>query len=527
VCEAKLLNVLFPHLTALRIEELSHEEGMVCLRARAEAEEAPCPACGMASERVHSWYERRLADAPVAGQQVFIRLRVRRFICQTLDCARQIFCEQLDGLTVRHGRRSLQLVEVLLAIAFALAGRAGARLARQAAITVGRSTLLRVLRAAPEPNGTTPRVLGVDDFALRRGQVYGTVLVDMNTGKPIELLADRKAETLRDWLVEHPGVEIVCRDRAGAYAEGARAGAPEAVQVADRWHLWHNLGEAVERAVTRHHACLREPVAEDEQAAVATPVVAAPARESRLIVRTQQRYTAVQERLGAGCSISQISRELDLERGTVYRFARAGSLDELLLKTTTREIELDGFEPYLQRRWNEGCMNATRLCDEIRTQGFTGGVQIVRRYLRRFRTTPAASASQPTQLKARQVTTWIMQKPTSLEADQQESLQRVLDRCPELDALAGHVRAFAEMMRDLRGERLVQWMDDVQADDLPDLHSFAAGVRRDQDAVVAGLTLPWSSGPVEGHVNRLKMLKRQMFGRAKFDLLRRRVLGTT
>jgi transposase len=312
-----------------------------------------------------------------------------------------------------------------------------------------------------------------------------------------------------------------------AYADGARAGAPEAVQVADRWHLWHNLGEAVERVVTRHHACLREPVADDEQAAAASAIVAAPVRESRLVVRTQQRYASVQERLAAGCSISQISRELDLERGTVYRFARAGSLDELLVKTTTRESQLDGFDPYLERRWTEGCMNANRLYSEIRAQGFSGGVQIVRRYVRRFRTTPAASAARPTQLKVRQVTTWIMQKPTSLEADEQESLQRVLDRCPELNALAGHVRAFAEMMRDLRGDRLVQWMDSVQADDLPDLHSFAMGVRRDQDAVVAGLTMRWSSGQVEGHVNRLKMLKRQMFGRAKFDLLRRRVLRTT
>jgi len=159
VCEAKLLNVLFPHLAALRIEGLSHEDGVVCIRACADAEQVPCPACGTASDRVHSWYERRLADAPVTGQQVLIHLRLRRFICQTLDCARQIFCAQLPGLTVRHGRHSLQLVELLATIAFPLAGRAGARLAGQAAIRVSRSTLIRVLRGS-RTEGHHPAGLG-------------------------------------------------------------------------------------------------------------------------------------------------------------------------------------------------------------------------------------------------------------------------------------------------------------------------------------------------------------------------------
>jgi transposase len=527
VCDAILLNVLFPHLAAVRVEELSDEDGVVRVRARAHSDEATCPACGNTSARVHCWYERQLADAPVAGRQVMIRLRVRKFICQTVGCARRIFVEQLAGLTVRYGRRSLQLLGLLTAITFALAGRAGARLARQAAITVSATTLLRLLRAAPEPRAATPTVLGVDDFALRRGHDYGTVLIDMHSGRPVDVLADRKAETLRDWLTQHPGVEIICCDRAGAYAEGAHAGAPDAVQVADRWHLWRNLGEAVERPVTRHHARLQEPLPEAEQPA-SVPVATAAAEQPRLVARTQERHAAIQQLRAAGYSISRISRELKLARGTVHRFLRADGLDELLAMTTSRSTLLDGFESYLHQRWNEGCTDAAELFAEIRAAGYRGSVLTVRCYLRPFRATLLTVPQQPpTQLKVREVVGWIMREPGKLKADERSRLEALLDRCPELNALAGHVRAFAEMIRELRGDRLRQWMDAVQADDLPALHSFVTRLRRDQDAVVAGLTLHWSSGPVEGHVNRLKMLKRQMFGRANLDLLRRRVIATT
>jgi len=365
VCDAILLNVLFPHLTVVRVDEISDKDGVVRINAHAHSDEAICPACGNASARVHCRYERQLADAPVAGRHVVIRLRVRKFICQTPGCARRIFVEQLAGLTVRYGRRSLRLLGLLIAIAFALAGRAGARLAQQTAIPISPTTLLRLLRAAPERRTPTPTVLGVDDFALRRGHDYGTLLIDMQSGRPVDLLADRRAETLRDWLIQHPGVEVICRDRAGAYAEGARTGAPHAVQVADRWHLWHNLGEAVERTVIRHHACLREPVLEAAPT-TSVPVTTAPAEQPRLVVRTQQRHADIEQLRAAGYSLSRISRELKLARNTVRRFLRADGLDELVAKTTSRSTLLDGFEPYLRQRWIEGCTNAAELFAEIR-----------------------------------------------------------------------------------------------------------------------------------------------------------------
>jgi transposase len=241
--------------------------------------------------------------------------------------------------------------------------------------------------------------------------------------------------------------------------------------------------------------------------------------------QTQQRYEAILELRGAGHSISRISRELDLERSTVRRFRRARGLDELLAKTNSRLSVLDGFEPHLHRRWNEGCTDAARPFAEVREAGYRGSVLTVRRYLQPYRATLTAPERPPTQLKVGDVVGWIMRDPEKLDPDERCRLQALLDRCPERKALAGHIRAFAETIGELRGDRLDEWMEKVEADDLPALHSFVAGLRRDHDAVVAGLALRWSSGPVEGHVNRLKTLKRQLFGRADLDLLRRRVLA--
>jgi transposase len=183
---------------------------------------------------------------------------------------------------------------------------------------VSRSTLIRLIRGAPDPEPGTPLVLGGDDFALRKGHVYGTVLVNIETRRPVDVLPEGSAESFRAWLDAHPGAEIICRDRGGCYAEGAAEGAPLATQVADRWHLWHNLAEAVERAVVRHRSCLREPPPEPEPAPAAEQ-----APETGLAARTRARHAEVHAALARGLTITEISRTLGLERRTVRRYATA------------------------------------------------------------------------------------------------------------------------------------------------------------------------------------------------------------
>jgi transposase len=521
-----------PHLSGVVVVDTERGAGWVRLFGRVRAVAGACTKCRGLSRRVHSRYPRVLADAPISGQQSELVLEVRRFFCDNPACGKKTFAEQVPELTVPHARRTGLLAGMLEAVGLALAGRAGARLATRLGMRVGRDALLRLVKALPIPLLGMVPVLGVDDFALRRGHHYGTVLIDMATHRPVDVLADREAETFADWLTAHPGTEVICRDRAGAYAEGARAGAPEAVQVADRWHLWHNLAEHVENTVRAHRGCLRAssaPVQQDDsgegEAAQAAEPVVVPDRELPIMVRTRERYRAISELVAVGMSMGAIARELGLDRATVRRFARASSVDELLVKTRQRASLLDGFTDYLHHRWSQGARDAAVLTAELRELGYRGSDQTVRRYLRPLRDgreTPPARPPAPT---VREVTRWLLQPDTALTDGQRVALKGVLAVCPELEATAGHVHGFAEMMTGRHGQRLEGWLSAVEADDrLPELARFARGLRRDRDAVTAGLCLEHSSGAVEGAVNRIKVLKRQMFGRAGFDLLRTRIL---
>jgi transposase len=529
--------VLLPHLATLVVEAVSDRGCGLVLDVRLHAEDAACPRCGQRSGRVHSRYHRRLDDAPVAGRAVQLRLRVRRFFCDNISCSSRTFAEQPAELTEPRARRTSLVRRMLVRIAVALAGRAGARLAERLGMPTSRDSMLRLLRTLPDPSPDhgRPRLLGIDDFALRRGHVYGTVVVDMISGRPVDLLPDRQSGTVAAWLDGRPEVEVICRDRAGAYAEAAALAAPQAVQVADRWHLWHNLAGHLERVVLAHRRCLRELSPPDDAkhaesgddtvaAAGATTDMSAPVPELWIVTRTRERYRAITALQAAGTSIAQIARELGLDRRTVRRFVRAANEEELQVKNRQRATLLDDYTDHLHRRWAEGCTDAAALAQEIIAMGYRGSVRTVRTYLhplRSGRPVPPPRATAPT---IREVTSWMLRHPDNLDADEQLCLQQVKAHCPELAAAATHVTAFAEMMCGRHGDRLDKWLAAVEADTLIPLQRFATGLRRDYDAVRAGLTLEHNSGRVEGTVNKIKMIKRQMFGRANFDLLRTRVL---
>jgi len=526
------LEVVLPHLAPVVIDRAEAGAALVQLWAHPSAGQAACPRCGCSSGRVHSRYRRRLADAAIGGRPVVIQLAVRRFFCDWPDCPQVTFAEQVEGLTSRHARRTPPLAAALGAVALALAGRAGARLAAVLGMMVGRSSLLRLVMALPGPPPGPVRVLGVDDFAFRRGHHYGTLLINIDTGDRVDLLPDREAATLAAWLRAHPGTEVICRDRAGAYADGARAGAPGAIQVADRWHLWHNLAGHVEKAAARHRGCLAGPAA-CQPAPGPRPAPGPPAVEPHLARRTRQRHEQVHALLAQGKGIKPTARELHLSRDTVRRYARARDVTELLAKALDgKPSPLDPFKPYLLQRWDAGQQTMTVLHAEITAMGYHGSYDALRTYLAPRRAQPARGAtppgttppSAPSLPRVRQITSWIMRHPDRLTDDDQHQLTSARARCPHLDALATQVTEFAKILTGRHGERLDAWIAAVHAADLPDLHSFTRGLQQDHDAVHNGLTLHYSSGAVEGNVNRLKMLKRQMYGRASFNLLRKRVL---
>ncbi len=519
-------SLVFDGIDDVDVEAVTALFGSVEVVARGRVAGAECPDCGRFSDRVHDRYRRRLKDLPLAEQRFVIRLTVRRFICGSADCPRRTFAERSSRLAAPYARFTTRLNHALERVGLALAGRAGARLAAQLGFGAGRMTLLRRVMALPDPAFSTPRVLGVDDFAIRRGQTYSTVLTSVEDHRVVDVLPTREAGPLAAWLDRHPGVEMICRDRAGAYAEGARRGAPDALQVADRFHLWQGLGRAVETCVAAHRDCLRNPSPSDMLPEATGLVSGRPQDEPEPVGRRAERKKAahalVHELLDQGHSRRAIARHLGWGLNTVLRYANAARWQDTIRENRPRPSRLDPYKPYLERRFAAGCTSVSHLHSELVADSAPVTYQMVRAHIATLRGAPAGTPPRPPTV--RQVTGWLTRHPTTLNEEDRAGLKEVLAHCPELDTAAGHGRDFGEILTDRLGSTLPTWIDAVDASQLPGLTGFALHLLRDLDAVTAGLTLDWSSGSIEGAVNRIKKIKRQLYGRAGFELLRKMIL---
>lgn len=520
---------LLPTGDGLPVLQITNSADMIVIDLAITAASALCPLCGRASARVHSRYSRTLADMPWNRIAVYINVQARKFFCDQPGCCRRIFTEPLPDLAARYARKTNRLHHALYLLGYALGGEAGARLAVTLGLLVSPNALLRRIRqvAASATSMSAPvRVLGVDDWAFRKGRRYGTILIDLEQRRVVDLLPDATAQSLAKWLQGHPGVEILSRDRAGAYAEGARQGVPAAIQVADRWHLLKNLSETVERVLDQNRPALKQVApALQEPVAVAWPPTKGKLadEESRQRRRRRlERYEQVAQLHQQGVEQREIARRLHVARATVAHYIRAGTFPERAPRSPA-PTSLDPFKPYLHKRWQEGCRNASQLARELKEQGYTGVSSWVCRYVTCLRQAQA-KARTPKVPATRQVAAWFLCRMQDLEAKQQAFLAALRQQCPVLQSAYDLAQQFLSMVHHRNKEALPAWMQAAAESGNTVLARFATSLKQDMAAVEADLSLEWSNGQTEGQVNRLKLVKRSMYGRAKFDLLRARVL---
>ncbi len=501
------LAALFPHWRGLRITHICAAHDRLTLAAQTTCRTARCPRCHRPSPAVHSRYQRRVADLPCDGRAVTLVIYARRFFCRAPDCPQRTFAERLTTLVAPGARRSHALAAALTRIGMALGGKAGSRLADHLGMPTSDDVLLRLVRATPLPMAAPPAILGVDDWAWKKGRRYGTILCDLGRHCAVELLPERSADSVAAWLSASPGVTVIARDRGDLYADGATRGAPDARQIADRFHLIKNLGEALDRFLQHKRALIKQV------AAPARPILALPRgqpwqeRQEEDSLRRHAAILARYERVVAlhakGAEIADIARAVGISRTTVYRYLRLGGPPERKQPRPRRRQHrvLDPYKPYLLQRWEEGCHTATRLWREIRGMGYCSSYANVVRFLATLRLPVGQrpsihrerGTSDPTPTP-RQVTMLFLQRPERLSAEQQALIIRLCEADEAISAAHALTCDFALIARERQGERLDAWIAEAIAADIPDLRRFALGLLPDKEAIRAGLTEEWSNG---------------------------------
>ncbi len=532
---------------------------------------ASCPLCQHASERIHGSYGRTVADVPCGGRRVTLALTVRKFVCGTPDCPRKIFTERLPALVQSYARMTNRLSEALRTLGFATCGEVGERLAPKLGMGISGPTLLRRMRAVSIPPPQSVRILGIDDWAWKKGQTYGTILVDLELRRPIELLPDRSTETVEAWLRAHPEVEIVSRDRGGEYAAAARKGAPQAQQIADRFHLLKNLRERLKEVMDRKQSCLPEV---EERVSDAIPAKAQGIKDKSVSPKAEPqtepeaekhyrtippypyqrpmgtsynefqkqvrrdkrlaRYEDVRTLFEQGLSQRAIARKLKLSRATVGKFVQAEQYPEMhQSKGGARRSLLDPYKRFILQRWQHGCRNSVQLYDEIKARGFTGSAPLLRMFLAELRKKhqEAGSASVLTldastqaieipaslppspritcRMSATRASWLFVSQSGKLDEKQKQHVGQIQAAHPDLERAYQLSQEFVMMLASRRKADLDTWLTQAEHSGLPEFKKMAKGIRQDYAAVKAAFSSEWSNGQVEAQVN---CVSSQFFG---------------
>ena len=485
-------------------------------------------------------------------------MEVGKFFCGNEACQRRIFTERLPEVAAPWARKTVRQLKHLQAIGLALGGEAGSQLGKLLGYPSSGSTLLKQVKRIPLPEFKTPRILGVEDFAFRKGQNYGTILVDLEINRPIALLADRSAETLAKWLAEHPGIEILSRDRSKTYKRGMNEGAAKAIQVADRFHLMKNLEEALEKALKGHTSLLKQVELQQLQAEGVleaqqlesfasasqnlTPQLQKAAKRAERLERYEQVHALRQQ----GFKIKDIAHHLGMGKRTVYTYLSHPTFPEWQPNPRKGCSSLDPYKCYLINQWHQGYQQTKQLYKAIQQQGFDGSYRIVARFTRQLRISlprltpvpemlnqlpgrgpaPVVKSSISKPLSPRRAAWLVLQRPETLKDEQKQLLERLIQQS-ELSEALRLTQDFIEIVRQRLPNALDAWLERAKHGTIKAFQCFAKGIEEDYDAVRAGVTLEVSNGSVEGFNNRLKMLKRQMFGRAGLDLLAKRLILTS